>query len=62
MYTNLSENWKRMEFGRPKHRWDYNIGMDLREIGGKVWTRFMWLRIGSKWRALVDTVMNFRGP
>jgi hypothetical protein len=26
----------------------------------RIWTGFMWLRIGvCKWRAFVDTVMNF---
>jgi hypothetical protein len=33
--------------------------MDLREIYGvKVWTGFIWLRVGDWWRALVNTVMN----
>jgi hypothetical protein len=43
------------QLGRPKHRWEDNIGMDLREIGGRVWTGFIW-------RALVNTVMNLRVP
>jgi hypothetical protein len=35
--------------GRPKHRWEYNINikMELKEIGCEVWTRFVFLRIGS---------------
>jgi hypothetical protein len=32
--------------GRPRHRWEVNIRMDLREIGW-VWTGFIWLRIGT---------------
>jgi len=32
-------------FRRPNHRWDDNIRIDLGEMGGKVWTRFIWLRI-----------------
>jgi hypothetical protein len=31
--------------GRPKHRWEDNIKMDLGEIGGMVWTGFILLRI-----------------
>jgi hypothetical protein len=30
--------------GRPKHRWEDNIRMDLGEISGKVQTGFIWLR------------------
>jgi hypothetical protein len=38
--------------GRPRHRWEDNIRMDLREIGGMVWTRFIWLRIRISGRLL----------
>jgi hypothetical protein len=33
--------------GRPRHRWEDNIKMDLREIGSMGRTGFDWLRIGS---------------
>jgi hypothetical protein len=33
--------------GRPRHRWEDNIKMDLSETGGVVWTGLIWLRIGS---------------
>jgi hypothetical protein len=32
---------------RPRHRWEYVIRMDLREIGWGLWSGFTWLRIGS---------------
>ena len=32
--------------GRPRHRWEDNIKMDLREVGG-VKTGWSWLRIGT---------------
>ena len=31
--------------GRPRHRWEDNIKMDLQEVG--VWTGSSWLRIGT---------------
>ena len=35
-----------MPLGRPRHRWENNIKMDLREVGG-VETGWSWLRIGT---------------
>jgi hypothetical protein len=32
--------------GRPRHRWEDGIRMDLREIGLAVWIVFSWLRTG----------------
>jgi hypothetical protein len=31
--------------GRPRHRWKYNIKMDMREVGRGTWTASIWLRI-----------------
>jgi hypothetical protein len=48
--------------GRPRLRWMNNIKMDLREIG---WDSMDWVDLTqdrSQWRALVNTVMNFRVP
>jgi hypothetical protein len=48
--------------GRPRHGWKDNIKMDLRKIGidGANW---IWLAQDRvKWRAFVNTVMNFRIP
>jgi hypothetical protein len=33
--------------GRPRHRWEEGIRMDLREIGWGVWSGFSWLKIGT---------------
>jgi hypothetical protein len=38
--------------GRPRRRWKDNITMDLRKYGGKVWIRFIWLRIRTSGRLL----------
>jgi hypothetical protein len=33
--------------GRPRHRWENNIKMDLQEVGGGACTELLWLRIGT---------------
>jgi hypothetical protein len=48
--------------GRPRHRWDDNIKMDIREIGidGASW---IWLaQDRAQWWAFVNTVMNVQVP
>jgi hypothetical protein len=34
-------------FGKPRHRWENNIKMDLQEVGCGSWTGLIWLRIGT---------------
>jgi len=47
--------------GRPRYRWEDNIKMDLREVGGGGdWMELAQYR--DRWRVLVNTVMNFRIP
>jgi hypothetical protein len=48
--------------GRPRHRWQDNIKMDLQEVGGSCgdWIELAQDRDG--WRALVGTVRNLRVP
>jgi hypothetical protein len=48
--------------GRPRHRWEDNIKMHLRErgIGGANWIRLAQDRV--HWRAFVSMVMNLRVP
>jgi hypothetical protein len=48
--------------GRPRHRWEDNMKMDLRErkIDGANWIRLAQGRV--QWRACVNTVMNLRIP
>ena len=46
--------------GRPRHRWEDNIKMDLQEVecGGVDWIELAQNR--NRWRALVNAVMNLR--
>ena len=48
--------------GRPRHRWEDNIKMDLQEVGcvGVDWIAVAQDR--DRWMALVNAVMNFRVP
>jgi hypothetical protein len=48
--------------GRPRHRWEDNIKMDLGEIGidGSNWIQLAQDRV--QWRAFVNTMMNLRVP
>ena len=52
----------RRTLGRPKHRWVYNIRMDLQEVG----CGYMdWIGLAQDrdwWRMLVSAVMNIRVP
>jgi hypothetical protein len=48
--------------GRPRHRWVDNIKIDLREIG---WDGIDWIDLAEdkdQCIALVNMVMNLRGP
>ena len=47
--------------GRPRRTWKDNIKIDLREVGGGG----DWMELAQdrdRWRALVNTVMNFWVP
>jgi len=48
--------------GRPRHRWEGNIRMDLQEVGGGGGDWMELAQNRDKWRALVSMVMNFRVP
>jgi hypothetical protein len=52
----------RRPLGRPRHRWEDNIKMDLREIG---FEDVDWIQLAQdrgRWQALVNTVMNLWVP
>jgi len=46
--------------GRPRHRWEVNIKMDLQEVGCEVMD---WIELAhgrDRWRAVVNAVMKLR--
>jgi hypothetical protein len=48
--------------GRPRRRWVDNVRMDLGEVG---WGDVDWIGLAkdrNRWRALVNSVLNFRVP
>jgi hypothetical protein len=48
--------------GKPRRRWEFNIKMDLQEVGAG---RGDWIELAQDrdgWRALVSTVRNLRVP
>jgi hypothetical protein len=52
----------RRPLGRPRHRWEDNIKLDLREIwiNGPNWIQLAQDRV--HWWAFVNTVMNLQVP
>ena len=48
--------------GRPRRRWEDNIKRDLQEVGGGCVEWMERAQDRDRWRALVNTVMNFRVP
>jgi hypothetical protein len=48
--------------GRPRRRWEDNIGMDLREIGIDGANLIQLAQDRVQWRTFVNTVMNLRIP
>ena len=46
--------------GRPRCRWEDNIKMDLQEVGGGGGDWMELAQDRDRWRAFVNTVMNFR--
>jgi hypothetical protein len=51
--------------GRPRHRWEDNIKMDLQKVVGGGRSHGDWMESAQdrdRWRVLVGTVRDFRFP
>jgi hypothetical protein len=48
--------------GRPRRGWEYNIKMDLQEVGFGVMDWIELAKDRNSWRALAKAVMNLRVP
>jgi len=48
--------------GRPRHRWEDNIKVDLQEVGCECMDWFVLAQERDRWRALVNVVRNLRVP
>ena len=58
----VGKNDGKRTLARPRGRWEDNVEMGLQEVGRGCgdWMEFAQDR--DRWRAIVSTVMNFRGP
>jgi hypothetical protein len=52
----------KMPLGRPRHRWEDNIKMDVQEVGGGLGDWMELAQDRDRWRALVGMVKNLRVP
>jgi hypothetical protein len=52
----------RRPLGRPRHRWEDNIKMDLKEVRWEGTNCIDMAQNRGRWRALVIAVMNLRVP
>jgi hypothetical protein len=52
----------RRPLGRPRHRWEDNIKMDLRKVGCGCVDWMELAQVRDRWLALVSAVMNLWAP
>jgi hypothetical protein len=61
-YSVLGNQKRKRPLGRPRRRWEDNIGMDPKDVG---WSGMDWINLvqhRDQFRALVNVVMNLLVP
>ena len=61
-HNGFPQYYHKKPLGRPRHRWDDNIKMDLQDVG---WGVMDWVNLAqnrNRLRALVNAIMNIRLP
>jgi hypothetical protein len=53
---------RKRPLGRPRHRWEDNVRMDLQELGRGCVDWIGLVQDKERWRALVNAGKNFRVP
>ena len=53
---------RRRPLGKPRRRWEDNIKMNFKEVGGGCGDWMELAQDRDRWRALVNTVRNLRVP
>jgi hypothetical protein len=60
--VNAEKPQRKKPLGRPRHRWEEIIKMDLQEVGYWDMDWIYLVEYSDRWRALVSAVMNHRFP
>ena len=58
----MGKSERRRPLGRPRHRWEDNIKVDIQEVGCGVMDWIELTQDRDRWPALVNAVMNLRVP
>jgi len=62
MHNSITKLEVKRPLGRPRHRWEDKVKMNLKGLG---FEDVLWIRVAQdkvQWRALLNTVMKFRVP
>jgi hypothetical protein len=58
----VGKSERKRPLGRPRHRWEDNIKVDIQEVGCGVMDWIELTQDRDRWPALVNAVMNLRVP
>ena len=58
----MGRSERKRSLGRPRHRWEGNIKIDLQEVGQGGTEGIDVVQDRDRWRALVNAIMNLQVP